>query len=150
PLETKLGNSNFIAFERSTDTVSLTLRGDSEVVTELREGLVRAYVELEGMAPGGNWPEAQVMLPAGGQSLNIDARSVNGQLSPLMVNEVPVKIETAGAPRAGFKVGSPVFSPQSVKLEGPEELVRQVSLVSGVVPVDGLGETLALTVSNLV
>lgn len=150
PLETKLGSSNFIAFERSTDTISLTLRGDSEVVTELREGLVRAYVELEGMAPGSNWPEVQVLVPAGVQILKIDPRSVNVQLSPLMVKEVPVKIETAGAPRGGFKVGSPVFSPQSIKLEGPEELVRQVSLVSGVVPVDGLGETLALTVNNLV
>jgi YbbR domain-containing protein len=150
PLETKGGGSNLIPFEKSTDTISLVLRGDSEVVTELREGLVRAYVELEGMAPGSNWPEVQVLVPAGVQILSVDPSSVNVHLSPLMVKEVPIKIATAGAPKKGFVVGAPIYQPQSVKLEGPEELVSQVNMVMGVVPVDGLGETLALTVNNLV
>ena len=150
PLETKGGGSNLIPFEKSTDTISLVLRGDSEVVTELREGLVRAYVELEGMAPGSNWPEVQVLVPSGVQILSIDPSSVNVHLSPLMVKEVPIKIATAGAPKKGFVVGKPIFQPESVKLEGPEELVSQVNMVMGVVPVDGLGETLALTVNNLV
>lgn len=150
PLETKGGGSNLIPFEKSTDTIRLVLRGDSEVVTELREGLVRAYVDLEGMAAGSNWPEVQVLVPAGVQILSKDPSSVNVHLSPLMVKEVPIKIATAGAPKKGFKVGTPVFSPDSVKLEGPEELVSQVNMVTGMVPVDGLGETLALTVTNLV
>lgn len=150
PLETKGGGSNLIPFEKSADTITLVLRGDSEVVTELREGLVRAYVDLEGMAAGSNWPEVQVLVPAGVQILSKDPSSVNVHLSPLMVKEVPIKIATAGAPKKGFKVGTPIFSPNIVKLEGPEELVGQVNVVMGVVPVDGLGETIALTVNNLV
>lgn len=150
PLETKGGGSNLIPFEKSADTITLVLRGDSEVVTELREGLVRAYVDLEGMAAGSNWPEVQVLVPAGVQILSKDPSSVNVHLSPLMVKEVPIKIATAGAPKKGFKVGTPIFSPNIVKLEGPEELVGQVNVVMGVVPVDGLGETIALIVNNLV
>jgi YbbR domain-containing protein len=150
PLETKGGGTTLIPFEKSTDTIRLVLRGDSEIVTELREGLVRAYVDLEGMAPGSNWPEVQVLVPAGVQILSTDPPSVNVQLSPLMVKEVPIKIATAGAPKKGFVVGTPIFQPETAKLEGPEELVSQVNMVMGVVPVDGLGETLALTVNNLV
>lgn len=150
PLETKGGGTNLIPFERSTDTIRVTLRGDSKVVTELREGLVEAYVDLEGMAAGSNWPEVKALAPPGVQIINVDPRSVNVKLSPLMVKEVPIKIETAGVPRTGFKVGNPLFEPERVKMEGPEELVRQVSVVSGVVPVDGLGETISLTVNNLV
>jgi YbbR domain-containing protein len=149
PLETRGAGSHLIPYEKSTDTVKLTLRGDSEVVTELREGLVRAYVDLENMAAGSAWPEVQVLVPAGVQILDVDPNSVNVQLSPLMVKEVPVKIETAGAPKAGFKVGIPIFEPTSMKVEGPEDLVRQVSSVSGVVPVEGLGDTLSIRVNNL-
>ena len=114
PLETKGGGSNLIPFEKSADTITLVLRGDSEVVTELREGLVRAYVDLEGMAAGSNWPEVQVLVPAGVQILSKDPSSVNVHLSPLMVKEVPIKIATAGAPKKGFKVGTPIFSPNIV------------------------------------
>ena len=142
--------SNLIPYEKSTDTISLTLRGESKVVTELREGLVRAYVDLEGMAPGSNWPEVQVLVPGGVQILKVDPKSVNVHISPLMVKEVPIVIETAGSPKRGFKVGEPLFEPRSAKLQGPEELVSQVDVVMGMVPVDGLGETLALTVNNLV
>lgn len=149
PLEIKGGGSNLIAYERSTDTIILTLRGDSEVVKELREGLVRAYVDLEGMAPGSNWPEVQVLVPGGVQIIEVDPSSVNVQISPLMVKEVPIKISTAGSPQTGFKVGIPIFEPKTVKLSGPEELVRQVSVVSGVVPVDNQRENLAITVNNL-
>ena len=149
PLETKGAGSHLIPYEKSADTVKLTLRGDSEVVTELREGLVRAYVDLENMAAGSAWPEVQVLVPAGVQILDVDPNSVNVQISPLMVKEVPIKIETVGAPKTGFKVGIPIFEPRSTKIEGPEDLVRQVSVVSGVVPVEGLGDTLSIRVSNL-
>lgn len=150
PLETRGGETNMIPFEKSTDTIRLTLRGDSDVVTELREGLVRAYVDLEGMAPGSNWPEVQVLVPAGVQILEIDPGSVNVRLSPLMVKDVPVVIETEGKPRSGFKAGRPIFTPDIVRIEGPEELVRQVSVVSGSIPLAGLTDSIAITVNNLV
>lgn len=150
PLETKVGGSNLIPYEKSIDTITVTVRGDSQVVDELRAGLVSAYVDLEKMAAGSNWPEVQVLVPAGVSIIKVEPSSVNVHLSPLMIKEVPIKIETAGSPKQGFKVGTPIYEPPSVKLEGPEELVSQVSMASGVVPVEGLSETLALRVNNLV
>ena len=49
PLETKGAGTSLIPYEKSTDTIKLILRGDSEVVTELREGLVRDYIDVENM-----------------------------------------------------------------------------------------------------
>lgn len=151
PLETKGAGSDLIPFEKSVDTVNLTLRGDSEVVTELREGLVRAWVDLENVSPGSAWPEVQVLVPAGVQILAVDPKSVNVQLSPIFSADVPVRIETAGTPKPGFEVvGEPIFEPTTIKLRGPEALVNQVKWISGVVPVDGLGDTLSIRVNNLV
>ena len=150
PLEMKGQAPHLIPYERSSDTIKLTLRGDSEVVTELRQGLVRAYVDLENMSAGSAWPEVQVLVPAGVHILNVDPNSVNVRLSPEMVKEVPIKIETAGAPKEGYKVGIPLFEPKTVKVDGPEELVTQVNFVSGVVPVDDFGESVVLAVNNLV
>ena len=149
PLETKGAGTSLIPYEKSTDTIKLILRGDSEVVTELREGLVRAYIDVENMSAGSAWPEVQVLVPANVEILDVDPASVNVRLSPRMVKEVPIKIDTAGLPKTGFKVGTPIFEPVKAKIEGPEELVSQVALVSGLVPVEGLGNTLALAVNDL-
>ncbi len=150
PLELRGGNSNLIPYESSADTVSLIVRGSADVVGELREGLVRAYVDIESMVAGSHWPEVQVLVPPGVQILAKTPGSVNVKLSSPMVKEAQVSVETAGSPRTGFQVGEPVFNPRSVKLQGPEALVAQVRRVTAVVPVDGLEQSVTLAVSNLI
>ena len=151
PLETKGAGSDLIPYEKSTDTIKVTLRGDSEVVNNLREGLVRAWVDLENVSPGSAWPEVQVLVPPGVQKLAVDPKSVNVQLSPIFSADVPVRIETAGTPKPGYVVvGEPDFEPQTIKLKGPEALINQVKWISGVVQVDGLDDSISLTIRNLV
>lgn len=150
PLETKGAGSNLIPFEKSADTISVTVRGDTDVVNELGEGMVRAYVDLKDVSAGSAWPEVQVVVPGDVAIMNIDPRSVNVRISPLMAKEVPVRIETSGKPKDGFKVGTTLFEPRVAKIEGPEELVRQVSKVRGVVQVEGLSESFSAAVKGLV
>lgn len=149
PLEVRGAGTSLIPYERSADTIKLTLRGDSEIVDGLREGLVRAWIDVESLSAGGAWPEVQVLVPAHVEILHKEPSSVNVLLSPEMVKEVPIEIETAGSPRTGFIVGKLRFQPTKVKLKGPEDLISQVAKVSGLVPVDGLGSTLSVSVRDL-
>lgn len=149
PLELKGAGSHLIPYEVSTDTVSITVRGNSEVVDGLGEGLVRAYVDLHDVAAGSAWPEVQVVVPGNVQKVKVEPRSVNVRLSPVMSKYFPVEIIARGTPKQGFKAGDPVFEPHTVEIEGPEDLVRLVSVVRGTVLVEGLGETFSGIVTGL-
>ena len=149
PLETRGAGSNLIPYEKSADTITLTLRGESATVTDLREGLVRAYVDVADMVTGSHWPEVQVLVPPGVQILAIEPKSVNVKLSPPMFKEVTVVVEGTGEPKAGFKALKPSFEPRTVRLQGPEALLSQVEKVTCLVPVDGLDESFSLSLHNL-
>lgn len=150
PLETKGAGTNLIPFEKSADTITVTVRGESDLVNELGEGMVRAFVDLKDVAAGSAWPEVQVIVPGDITIMNIDPKSVNVRISPLMAKEVPIRIDVSGKPKPGFKAGKPLYEPTAVKIEGPEELVRQVAEVRGGVQVDGLSESFSALAKNLV
>lgn len=150
PLETKGAGTNLIPFEKSADTITVTVRGESDLVNELGEGMVRAFVDLKDVAAGSAWPEVQVIVPGDITIMNIDPKSVNVRISPLMAKEVPIRVDVSGKPKPGFKAGTPLYEPKSVKIEGPEELVRQVAEVRGGVQVDGLSESFSAIAKNLV
>ncbi len=149
PLETRGSGSSLVPYEKSADTITITLRGEEAVVSSLREGLVTAYVDVGDMVSGSHWPEVQVLVPQGVQIMAVEPRSVNVKLSPPMFKEVAVMVESTGEPTAGFKVGKPTFSPKAIRLQGPEALLGQVERVTCLVPVDGLDETFTLTLHNL-
>lgn len=150
PLETRGSGNNLVPYEKSADTITVTLRGEEAVVSSLREGLVTAYVDVADMVSGSHWPEVQILVPQGIQILAVEPRSVNVKLSPPMFKEVPVMVETTGEPKAGFKVSKASFTPRAIRLQGPEALLDQVDKITCLVPVDGLDETFSLTLHNLV
>lgn len=150
PLETRGAGASLIPYEKSADTITITLRGEASVVSELREGLVRAYVDVADMVSGSHWPEVQVLVPQGVQILSTEPKSVNVKLSPPMFKEVAVTVQGTGEPKAGYRALKPTFEPRVVRLQGPEALISQVEKVSCLVPLDGLDESFTLSVHNLV
>lgn len=149
PLETRGAGASLIPYEKSADTITVTLRGEEAIVSSLREGLVTTYVDVADMVSGSHWPEVQVLVPQGIQILAVEPRSVNVKLSPPMFKEVPVMVETTGEPKAGFEVVAPSFTPRTIRLQGPEALLGQVDKITCLVPVDGIDETFSLTLHNL-
>jgi YbbR domain-containing protein len=150
PLETRGAGTNLIPYEKSADTITITLRGEASVVSELREGLVRAYVDVADMVSGSHWPEVQVLVPQGIQILSVEPKSVNVKLSPPMFKEVAVTVQGTGEPKAGYRALKPTYEPRTIRLQGPEALLSQIEKVSCLVPLDGLDQTFSLTIHNLV
>lgn len=149
PLEIRGASSSLIPYEKSAGTIKVTLRGDSAVVSDLREGLVRAYVDVSDMVAGTHWPEVQVLVPQGVDVLVCEPKSVNVKLSPPMSKSVPLVVEPSGDPKKGFRALNPSYEPRIVRLQGPEAILNQVQKVVCLVPVGGLSETLTLAARNL-
>lgn len=149
PLQLQGAPASMVAYGDSVDNVSVTLQGKADVIRSLREGLVRAYVDLSGMAPGSHWPEVKVIAPGGVQVVSVQPTSINVKLSPLDTREVPVKIVVSGNAASGMKPGTPQTSPDKVKVQGPRALVSQVKAVQGQVVLDGQSRAYGLNVAGL-
>lgn len=149
PLEIRGEGSNLIPYEKSASAVTVTLRGESSIVSDLREGLVRASIDVRDMVSGSHWPEVQVLVPQGVQILSVEPKSVNVKLSSPMVREVALLIEGTGEPKAGYRALKPIFSPKVVSLRGPEALVSKVDKVISLVPIGGASKTFSLTIRDL-
>lgn len=149
PLQLQGTPPDLVAYEGSSEKVSVSLKGPAEVVNTLREGLVRTYVELSGMAPGSHWPEVKVVAPGGVQVLEVKPPSVNVKLSPIATAQVPVKILVTGKPAQGMKAQQPAVEPSSVKIQGPEALVREVAAVVGTVVLEGQSQAYSIDVAGL-
>lgn len=148
PLELR-GETSLLPYERSVDTIEVTVKGDSRIVDSLKGGLVSAFVVLDDMQAGTQFPEVQVVVPAGIQILKKEPASVSLSLSPYMVKEVPVKVATQGKAKSGYNVGVPSVAPETVKLEGPEALLTQVVAVNAKVPLENREKSFSVQVHSL-
>lgn len=149
PLELRGGDAGPIVYERSTDTIEVTLKGDSRIVDTLKEGLVSAFIDVDDLQPGTQFPEVQVVVPAGIQILKKEPASVSLSLSPYMVKEVPLRVAVSGKVKSGYDVGVPSVSPEVIKLEGPEALLTQVVAVHAKVPLQSREKSFAAQVHSL-
>lgn len=129
------GNTSLIVYERGTDTITVTLRGDSRIIETLRGSLVSAFIDIETLQAGSHVPEVRVVAPAGVEILSKKPASVPLSLSTYMVREVPARVVTQGKVKKGYELGTPSISPNTIKLEGPEALLLQVSSVLVNVPI---------------
>ncbi|MCA9794720.1 MAG: hypothetical protein KC910_23090, partial [Candidatus Eremiobacteraeota bacterium] len=149
PLERQGNAPNLIPYEYSAETVDVTLEGESRVVKQLREGLVRAYVDLNGMTAGSHWPEVKVLYPPEVRLVDQEPRSVNVKISPLLAKEVPVEVKVGGTAADGMSTGEVSVDPDRVKIQGPEALVNEVARVRGRILLDGQSRTFTADVTGL-
>lgn len=149
PLQLK-GDTSLITFERSHDTIAVSLRGDSRIVENLDERMVSAFVVMDDVQAGTHYPEVQAVAPAGVQVLGSNPSSVTLRLSAPMVKEVPLAVNIAGHAKKGYYVGEPSLSNKTIRIEGPEALVAQVRQVSVRVPLEGREKGFSLQAFSLI
>jgi len=142
---------DLVAYDISQDEVRVTLRGDSESVGALREGFVKAYVDLTGLEGATNvWPEVKVIAPGGMSIVSQDPRSVNIKLSPMGARLVPVRLRVNGNPASGMAAGEPKLEPPQVRVTGPEALLQEVEEIVGRVVLDGQSQSFSVSLRDLV
>ncbi len=141
--------TNLIPYEFSEETVRVTLQGRSEIVENLREGLVRAHVDLTNMVAGSHWPEVEVLPPREVELIDLQPRSVNVKLSPLFAKEVPVEILVEGEAADGMAAGEPKSEPNVVKIQGPEAVVKDIVKVRGQIILSKESQTFTANVTAL-
>ncbi|MBI3925799.1 MAG: hypothetical protein HY319_09680 [Armatimonadetes bacterium] len=149
PLQLQGKEPNLIPYEYSADRVRVTLRGKPDVVQSLREGLVKAYINLAGLVEGTHVPEVKVLAPPDVQVIDKEPASVTLKISPLVGKNLPVNIIVTGAPAEGMVVGTAAVEPSEVKLRGPAALLAEVVEVKGQVALNGQSQAYSVEVADL-
>lgn len=143
PLTLQL-DEGWAVLERSASTVDVLFRGSQEDIRYLNRDQVHVELDLRGQEGGG---EVQVKLrprniraPAAVRPMLIRPEEITLVLDRQGEKQVPVKIETQGAPSEDYEVERLVPTPATVTLAGPRRRLQSVDSVSAG-PIDLEGRT---------
>ncbi len=119
--------------------VEVHIRGKRPLVESLRADQVHAFLDLKDAAPGDDQPfllgADNIELPPGLEVVKVVPSRIALDLERRVTKAVPVRARLAGAPRAGFRTGSVVVSPDKVRVTGPESAMAALDHVE-TAPVD--------------
>ena len=113
------------------ERVTLEVQGPSSKVRDLSESRVSVILDLSGVSEPGQrtftLDQSNVFLPVGVRLNRAVPAQIRMRFETRMSKEVPVRVNLASPPPAGYRVLSQVVSPQMVRIEGPESRVKVVT-----------------------
>ena len=147
PLEVVNLPAGTTSFGEVPDRVSLRLRAPQSSWDELTPAKFRAWIDLEGLAPGLH--DVPVNVEVSDRAVVVvepRPSSVNVRLEPLVQNQFPVEVEVLDSAPLGYIARTPAVDPITVTVSGPETLVDQVVQVWSEVYLRGAKESVERTV----
>lgn len=115
--------------------VDLVVTGDKRKVDLLNPRDLVASLDLTSVEPGERTVQITsyniiVELPTGVRLESVEPGVIPVTLERVLEKEIPVRVETSGVPPSGFEVYSSIASPSTVKVRGPESVIRTIDSVS--------------------
>ena len=138
-----LGTNTFLLGEIPTH-VSVTLNAPVSKWGELSNNpsAIRATIDLYGLETGEHTVPVDVRVDVSPvKIINIDPAEVTVNLEPLMTREIPIDLVVNGEPPLGYKKDSPIISPDSIQISGPESAVILVDQAKVTLDIAGSNQT---------
>lgn len=115
--------------------VDLVVTGDKRKVDLLNPRDLVASLDLTSVEPGERTVQVtaeniSVELPTGVRLESVEPGVIPVTLEKVLEKEVPVKVEVFGAIPPGMEVYSAIANPSTIRVRGPESIVRMVDAVT--------------------
>lgn len=117
--------------------VTVTVRGDAQVIDGLGAGDLQPTVNLSTGVPGRQRYSLQVSVPRGVQYISVTPNDVTVVAEPVVDRQASVQVATTGTVAPGYALGGATVSPAAVVVHGPESRVNTVAHTAAVVAVGG-------------
>jgi YbbR domain-containing protein len=133
------------------ESVTVRLSGPQSSFANLNPFEVFVVVDLTDRPEGAaevNLTTSDVIRPAGLQVVSIEPNLLTLDLDRLISEMRPVVPRFSGEPSAGAVVGSPSVSPESVRVQGPGKILRQIDSID-TRPVDLTGHAITFSEQSL-
>ena len=136
PLEVRNLSNSVIAVD-IPESVRVKVRGPRTLIIGLSPKDIKSYVDLKGLADGGNTAKVNTAIPANFELVEVSPEKINFRLDTIASRQLPVEAKIVGTPAAGVVVGKITYSVPAVTVKGPSELLNTVSKVLATVDVSG-------------
>jgi len=125
--------------------VNVKVKGRRSLVADLKPGDIEANVNLRGRMEGDNLIRVDVSTPNNVELVDVSPREIMVTLDAIVEEQLPVSVDVAGVPAAGFAVDKAISKPQAVVVNGPRSLVNAVKKVSASIDVSDKTSTVVTT-----
>jgi hypothetical protein len=127
--------SNAQVVNQPPQEVEVEISGDKRKVEQINRSELVVSVDLSDTASGERVvalsPESvYIDLPQGVKLIEIAPSRIAVTIEKVEEREVEVRVETAGAPAAGYEIYSTTVLPPRIRVRGPESNVRMVEFVT--------------------
>ena len=127
-------------------TVTLAVRGRSEVLNHLSRDSFTAYVDLQNAGIGAGSFAVVVDSPEGISTVQVTPANVSVEVDAWHNAQVPVAVWTIGSPAGDHAMKSHTVRPTDLYVEGPRSAVQLVSRVVARVDIQGATSNISRTV----
>ena len=132
------------------ESVVLTLNAPSSVwnVLNTDTGSVRALVDLTNIEAGEHTLPVQIQIvPRLVRLVSQEPEQITVQLEPLVTQSFTITTQLTGSPPTGYQAASPVITPSTAVVTGPESQVSKVKELRLAIDIDGENETVTRTLA---
>ncbi|MBB6671255.1 CdaR family protein [Cohnella nanjingensis] len=138
-----LDERNYVLREITPQKVRITVRGTRNDLVAARTSDYTVQVDLGSLTAGTHTLPLRSDLPRGIQSLAVSPSTVTVTIEELQTKEFEVQVIPEGAPKAGYKAGTPVLRPTNrVHVTLPASEMERVDHVGASIKIEGADATL--------
>ncbi len=131
PLEIKT-KENMIAFNQSTEFVTITLRGQQNVIKGISKSQFKITVNLNESTPGiinYRLSPKNVSIPEEIEIIDIEPEQFTAKIDYIDFKIVPVNIIQEGKVPAGYFIEKISAEPEMVRIEGVKSKIEKISFI---------------------
>lgn len=131
--------------EGEDTSITVSLRGQSKSVGEVRASQITATVDISGLTEANEYDlPVTVTVGKSGVEVNyITPSKVHVRVDQVDSKDIPVEVSVSGTPADGFRAGKPTTATKKITVEGPATELAQVA--KAVASVSVAGRSSALT-----
>lgn len=150
PIKVEKQSEKLVTYDVSQATARITVQGDDQAISSLREQQITAFVDLGGDEAASMWPKVQVIVPGIVKLVSVEPEVINVKQAPVGAKRVPVKVQISGEAAKGRTPGTPVPSEKDVVVSGPQPLLDEVTHVRARVMLSGQSQSSSFELRDLV
>ena len=130
--------------EGEDTTVTVSLRGQSKSVGEVRVSQITATVDISGLTEANEYdlPVTVSVSKSGVETNYVNPGKVHVRVDRVESKDVPVEVNVTGTPGDGYRAGKPTTATKKVTVSGPATDLAQVSKAVAAVDVTGRNSSL--------
>lgn len=135
--EDTLAGRQVMLMEPTSATVDVEVTGRQSDVYSLKAEDIMASVDLKGYGSGGYQIPVEIEKGSTYTIQDYSPKTIYFVMDAIVAKQVPVAVEFMGSPRTQFKVLKPVIEPEMITVEGPSQMIADVTYALARVDVAG-------------